>query len=166
MDIVLIVIAIGLLLAGMAGSLFPVLPGPVLAWLALLLVQFTGGAHFSVLFLLAMAVLALAGSFLDDILPHLGARKLGGSRQAVIGSILGMIAGTVAGFLLGVLLAPFGMIAGTLLGAYAGEYSQSRDSGKAIRVALGVSAGFVLAAVLRFAICLTFAIFFVAKVFF
>lgn len=166
LDIFLIVIGFGLLVAGMAGSLFPVLPGPVFAWLALVLVQFTGGNHFPWLFIVAMAGLALVGSFLDDLLPHVGARKFGGSRRAVIGSILGMIVGSIVGMFLGILLAPFGMVAGTLLGAYAGEYSLSKESAKATKVAFGVFAGFVLAVVLRFAICLIFAIFFVAKVFF
>jgi uncharacterized protein YqgC (DUF456 family) len=166
LDIILILIGIGLLTVGMAGAVFPVLPGPFFAWLALLLVQCTGYPHFSWLFLLAMAVVALIGSFLDDVLPHFGARRFGGSRRAVAGSIVGMIAGTIAGIFLGFFLAPIGLIAGTLLGAFLGEYSVSSHSGKACKVAVGVFAGFALAVVLRFAICLAFAILFIGKVFY
>ncbi len=165
LDIILIIIGFGLLLLGLAGSLFPVLPGPLFGWLALVLLHLTNRPHFSFFFLLAMAGLALAGSFVDDILPHWCARRAGGSRQAVVGSVIGMVGGTFLGLFLGFFLAPLGMIAGTLAGAYAGEYSVSRDQAKAINVALGVMAGFALAVMIRFAICFAFAILFVIKLF-
>jgi uncharacterized protein YqgC (DUF456 family) len=166
LEIILILLGMVLLMLGLAGSVFPVLPGPLLGWLALVLVQCTDRPHFSFLFLLALAALALAGSFVDDILPHVGARYAGGSRQAVFGSILGMIAGMLAGLVFGVFLTPVCMLAGTLFGAYAGEYPVSRNSAKAVKVALGVFAGFALAMTIRFAICLAFAILFVVRVFF
>lgn len=66
----------------------------------------------------------------------LGARKVGASRQAVVGAAIGTVLGILAG-LLGVLLFPF-------VGAVAGEYLGRRDHRGAAQVSLATGLGLLL----------------------
>ncbi|NCP06752.1 MAG: DUF456 domain-containing protein, partial [Flavobacteriales bacterium] len=47
MDIILVIISALFMVLGLLGSLLPVLPGPPLSWLGLLLLQFTKAVQMS-----------------------------------------------------------------------------------------------------------------------
>lgn len=136
MSIFLAVAAILLGIAGLLGSVVPVLPGPPLSWIGLLLISFTKYADFSIWFLAIWLVVVVAVTLADNFLPLWMTRKYGGSRPATIGTFAGMVAG--------IFFAPWGMIVGPFIGAFVGELVGNRSEGHvALRVATGAFAAFI-----------------------
>jgi len=123
MEIVLIVLAFLFLLAGLFGSIIPVLPGPPLSYIGLLLLQWSGYGSFSPVFLWVWAAITAAVTVMDYILPALVTKKFGGSRAAVFGSVLGLIVGIF-------FFPPLGLLIGPFLGALAGELINNRIKAK------------------------------------
>lgn len=137
MDIVLVILAFLLLLAGFLGSVIPVLPGPPLSYIGLLLLQWSGYGGFSPAFLWLWAGITVAVTVADNFLPALMTRRFGGSRAATVGSLLGVVAGMF-------LFPPVGLILGPFLGALIGELiHDSADGTKALKVALGSFVAFI-----------------------
>ena len=137
MDTVLLIIACLLLLAGLAGSILPVLPGPPLGYVGLLLLKLSGYADFSSRFFIVWAIVVVAVTLLDYFLPAWMTRIFGGSRAATIGSSIGLVVGIF-------LLPPLGMILFPFVGALVGELiADSENIGKAVRVAFGSFSAFI-----------------------
>ncbi len=137
LSIILCILAGILLLLGFLGTFVPVLPGAPLAWGGLLLAYFSAYNEISILCLIITAVVAVAVSVLDNILPVYMTNRTGGSKAATIGSTIGLI----AGFFLG----PAGIIAGPFLGALAGELIHSDGNFAAsLKSAWGAFLGFLL----------------------
>ena len=136
-----------LILAGLAGTILPALPGTalVLAGIALgaWIDDFTrvGG-----LTLTLVAVLAALAWVLDYVAGLMGAKRVGASTEALIGAALGTVVGLFMG-LVGVLFMP-------LVGAAVGEYIARRDHGQALKVGtatwLGMMLGMIAKVVLAF----------------
>ena len=146
MDYFLLALAIIVLLLGIVGCLLPVLPGPPLSFVAVLLVHFTRFADFSGRALFFMGALALIVQVLDYIVPVWGTKKFGGSKYGTWGSILGLIAGIIVLPALGIVLGPFGLLGilgGPFVGALIGELIAGKDSDKAMRAAFGSFIGFL-----------------------
>ena len=142
MEIVWVILAFALLIAGLLGVVVPVLPGPPLSYIGLLLLHWSGyfepGKGFSTVFLWVWAGITAAVTVMDYLLPSLLARWFGGSRAAAAGSILGLLAGIF-------IYPPWGMLAGSFLGALAGELIHNRTSGKkAFKVAMGAFLAFIV----------------------
>lgn len=137
LSIILCILAGILLLLGFLGTFVPVLPGAPLAWGGLLLAYFSAYNEISILCLIITAVVAVAVSVLDNILPVYMTNRTGGSKAATIGSTIGLI----AGFFLG----PAGIIAGPFLGALAGELIHSGGNfATSLKSAWGAFLGFLL----------------------
>jgi len=136
-EIIVTILAFLCLIVGLIGSVVPVLPGPPLSYVGLLLLQWSGYGGFSSGFLWLWAAITVVVSIIDYFLPVLMTQQFGGSRSATIGSILGLIVGLF-------FIPPIGMIIGPFLGALAGEIIHNRtDSAKAFRVALGAFLAFI-----------------------
>jgi uncharacterized protein YqgC (DUF456 family) len=141
-DVALWVLSIGLILIGLAGAVLPVLPGAALvlsgavvgAWIDDF--QRVGGWTLGVL-----VALALLSWVLDYVAGVLGAKKVGASKQALLGAAVGTVAGLFLGFV-GVLVLPF-------VGAAVGEYMARRDHRAAARVGMATGIGLVLALVAK-----------------
>jgi uncharacterized protein YqgC (DUF456 family) len=137
MDIVLVILAFLFLAAGLLGAVVPVIPGPPLSYIGLLLLQWSGYGGFSFNFLLIWVTITVAVTIMDNVLPALLTKKFGGSRFAVIGSILGLVIGMI-------FFPPIGLIVGPFLGAFVGELIHSRSEKiKALKVALGAFLAFI-----------------------
>lgn len=146
MDILLACLAALLLLLGFFGSVLPVLPGPPLSWIALLLLHFSSLAQFSGTFLLVSFTVMAAVTILDYFIPIWGTKRFGGTRSGVIGSTIGLV--------LGLFFMPVGIIAGPFLGALVGELLHAPDQGKrALRSAIGSFIGFLLGTGFKLAFC-------------
>ena len=140
MDIFLIILAFVFFIVGLLGAVVPVLPGPPLSFIGLLVLQWSGRAGFTLTFLVIWAAITVAVTVMDYILPSLLAKKFGGSRSAAIGSFVGLLAGLF-------FFPPWGFIAGSFLGAFIGELiHNSRDGVKALKAALGAFAAFIAGA--------------------
>ena len=136
-EIILAIFAFLFLLAGLAGSVVPILPGPPFSYMGLLLLQWSEYGGFTSGFLWLWAAITVFVIATDYFLPALMTRRFGGSRLATIGSILGLLTGLF-------FFPPFGLIIGPFLGALAGELIHNRTvSAKAFRVALGAFLAFV-----------------------
>lgn len=136
MDIVLIILAILFLLVGLAGCILPVLPGPPLAYVGLLLLHLTSKHQFTTEFLVIWAIVAIAVTILDNVIPVLGTKKYGGSKKAIWGSMIGLLIGLF-------LFPPFGIIIGPFLGAVVGELLEGKETKDAIRSGFGAFMGFL-----------------------
>ena len=66
------------MLLGIAGCLVPVLPGPPLSYLGLVLVHFTRFADVSHRLFIILGVIAIVVTLLDYIVPVWGTRHFGG----------------------------------------------------------------------------------------
>jgi len=144
MEIFLVVLAFLFLLIGLLGSVVPVLPGPPISFVGLLVLQWSGYGNFSTEFLLVWAAITAAVTIIDYILPAWMTKKFGGSRAAVIGSVVGLIVGLL-------FFPPLGLLVGSFLGAFAGELLNQRihaghssDTAKALKVALGAFLAFIV----------------------
>ena len=136
MEILLVIFAFLLLLAGLIGAIIPVLPGPPLSYAGLLLLQWSGFGGFTSGFLWLWAAITVAVTIGDYFLPAILTKRLGGSRLATVGSIIGLLTGLF-------FFPPAGLIIGPFIGALAGELIHNRtDSAKAIRVAFGAFIAF------------------------
>ena len=136
-----------LILAGLAGTVLPALPGTALVLAGIVLGawidDFTRVSGTTVGVIAALAVLAWG---LDYAAGLMGARRAGASRQALIGAALGTVAGLFLG-LVGVLFMP-------LVGAAIGEYIAQKDQRRAVKVGvatwLGIMVGLIAKVVLAF----------------
>jgi uncharacterized protein YqgC (DUF456 family) len=138
MEIILVIVAFALMVVGILGSFIPVLPGPPLSYIGLLIMQRSGLADFSSAFLWAWAGITVTVTVMDYFLPSLMTRQFGGSRAAAIGSFLGLLIGIV-------FFSPWGIIVGPFLGAFAGELLHNRANGaRAFKVALGAFLAFIV----------------------
>lgn len=153
MELFLAFIAILLLIIGLIGCFIPVLPGPPIAYLALLLAQLGPKVPFSFKFMLVMGLLVAAVTLLDYMIPALGAKKWGGSRYGVIGALAGVL---VSFFV----FPPFGILVFPLLGAILGEYLKGSGSDKAFKAGFGTLIGLLMGTMLKFSITLIIAYYF------
>lgn len=141
------ILSIVLIVAGLAGTVLPALPGTALVLAGIVLGawidDFTrvGWGALSI-----VAVMAVLSWVLEYVAGLLGAKKAGASRQAIVGAAIGTVAGIFLG-LVGVLFLP-------LVGAAAGEYLAQRDERRAVHVGmatwLGLMAGLLAKVVLAF----------------
>jgi hypothetical protein len=143
MDIFLIIVGALLILAGIVGSVLPVMPGLPLSWAGLLLLKFTETAvdELSWTRIIWTGVVVLIITILESALPVLGTRKFGGSKRVVMGASIGLL----GGFFLG----PLGIVLGPFLGALIGGLIDGNPFNQSTRQAMGAFIGFFAGLVLK-----------------
>ena len=139
-------------MTGIIGSFIPVIPGPPLSWLGLLLLYNTEQVSFDPWFIVVTGAIALLATLLDYYLPVAGTKKYGGSKRGVWGAIIGLF---VAVFF--PILGPFGILIWPFLGAFLGELSQQKSQKNALRAAWGSFLGFLAGTLIKFGISLVYA---------
>src|SRR5690554_5774386 len=101
------VVAVGLIVVGLVGTVVPVLPGVPIAFVGMLLAawvtdfQTVGWGIISVL-----AVLTVLSVLIDFLASAFGAKRLGASSRAFWGATFGALAGMFFG-LVGIIVGPF-----------------------------------------------------------
>ena len=75
MDLLLFVMGLLLVLVGLAGAFLPVVPGPPLSWVGLLLLYLTDAVPMDSAFLVITALGAAAVFAADMVLPAWGTKK-------------------------------------------------------------------------------------------
>ena len=137
MDVFLILTGGVMILAGIAGSVLPVLPGPLTGRFGLLLLHLTKMVPMNYYTLGITFIVALAIFVLDYFIPAIGAKKFGGSKKGATGATIGLLIGLVAPI-------PFGFVIGAFAGAFIGELMHQHDDLKrAFRSAMGSFLGFL-----------------------
>ena len=111
MDIILVLLGFLCLIIGILGSFMPVLPGPPISWVGLLLLHVTTVVPMDYPYLGVTLGIAILMFVLDYIIPAVGTKKFGGSKYGVIGTTIGLIVGIIAPI-------PFGIIIGPFAGTY------------------------------------------------
>ncbi|MDB4291871.1 DUF456 domain-containing protein [Maribacter sp.] len=156
MDIALLIIGLLLIFVGILGSFLPVLPGPPIGWVGLLLLHLTKAVPDDWTFLGITAVVALLVFAMDYIIPAIGTKKFGGSKYGMIGTTVGLIVGLLAPI-------PGGIIIGPFVGAFIGELINNADKKSAAKAAFGSFLGFLTGTFLKFVTAIIFAGLFIGK---
>lgn len=141
METIIIILGAILIIAGLLGSFLPVLPGPPISYVGMLLLQLTSTPPFSIKFLIIWALVVIAIMILDNVVPAWGARKYGGTPYGVWGSIVGLVAGFF--------FPPLGIIVGPIAGAFLGEMIGGKTSDQAMRSAWGSFVGFLAGTIVK-----------------
>jgi uncharacterized protein YqgC (DUF456 family) len=136
-----------LVVLGFVGSFLPVLPGPPLTFMGLLLLALV--RHFASpltgTLVIFMGMSTMAVLILDQVIPLLGARRYGASKWGIWGSIAGMVVGCF--------FSPFAVLFGAFFGAVVAEWLVHRQKGRAFRAGWGVFVGTLFGVVLKLGIC-------------
>lgn len=154
MDIVLVIIGFICCIVGIFGSFLPVLPGPIVSWIGLLLLYLTNYVKINYWVLGITLFLTLLISVLDYVIPAKGTKKFGGSKYGVYGTNIGL--------LIGLFFPPIGFIIGLFVGAFIGELIyNSKDKKAALKAAFGAFLGFIASSFIQMMLCLSFTVLFV-----
>ena len=134
-----------LIVAGIAGTVLPALPGTlfVLAGIVLgaWLEDFNRVKPWVVAIIAVLAVIAWVSDYVATVL---GAKKAGASTLALVGAALGTVVGIFMG-LIGVLFMPF-------VGAVIGEFIAQRNARQAAKVGLATWLGLLVGTVVKLAL--------------
>jgi uncharacterized protein len=132
-----VVLAVVLVVVGLAGIVLPGLPGTVLIFAGLWLAAWADGfAHVGAVTLVVLALLTAATYLVDLAMMALGMQRLGASRRAMAGAAIGMA--------VGVLFGVPGLIVGPFAGAVLGELTMHRDVARAGRAGAAAWIGVVV----------------------
>lgn len=154
MDTILVILGFICVITGVFGSFLPVLPGPGLSWVGLLLLYLTQAVPNNYWILGITLLLTLGILILDYIIPAKGTKKFGGSSYGVWGTNIGL--------LIGLFFPPIGFIIGAFLGAFLGELIYDRKNHKrALKAATGSFLGFLVSSFMKFIVCLLYLALFV-----
>lgn len=168
MDYIWIIVGVVLVLIGILGAIIPGIPGPIISFFALLILQLKEDAPFDESFLIIHGLIATAVTVLDYIVPVLGTKKFGGSKLGVRGSIVGLIAAIFVLPFLGIVIGPLGLIGillGPFVGAYIGETLANKDNETAFRSAIGSFIGFVAGTLMKLVYSIIVGYYFFAALF-
>lgn len=128
---------IALFVIGMAGAVFPILPGVLAVYAAFFVYGgFFGFGVFGPWFWFIQTTNVLAIFIADYAVSALGVKKFGGSRASVIGSTIGLIVGPFV-------IPAVGLLAGPFLGAMIGELLVGSTLEQAAKVGVGSVVGFL-----------------------
>lgn len=135
-------VAVVLVIVGLAGVVLPAVPGTVLIFAGLWLAAW--GDHFtrvSAGTIVALGIVAAATYGVDMAMMALGMKRLGTSRRAMAGAAIGMTAGLFFGL-------P-GLIVGPFAGAVLGELTAHGDLNRAGRAGIAAWIGFAIGTVVK-----------------
>jgi uncharacterized protein YqgC (DUF456 family) len=137
-----VIVAVLLVVIGVAGTILPMLPGVPLVFAGLLLAAWSGDfAKVSILTMVIIGVIAVLAWVVDFVASMVTAKKAGASKYALWGAGIGALLGIFGGI-------P-GLIIGPAIGAIIGELIAHKDSTRATTVGLAAGLGFVLALAIK-----------------
>lgn len=145
------------LLIGLIGAVIPVIPGPFISFVAVVLLYATSDLNITTKMLWILGVFMLISTIGDYVLQILGVKKLGGGKKAIRGTIIGTV--------IGLFLPPFGIIIGAFIGAFIGAKSESDNFSQALKIAFGAFIGFVLGTLVKLAYSI-YVIYYIIKLLF
>jgi len=149
------ILVVVLFAVGMAGTIYPILPGAVAIYAAYfvygLCISFE---PFGVWFWSIQTAIVIVLFIADYVVSAWGVKKYGGSRASIIGSTIGIIIGPFVIPVAGLLLGP-------LLGAMIGEMMTGSDMNRAIKVGFGSLVGLFTSTLVKIVLQLAMIIIFI-----
>jgi len=145
MNATLWVVAVALILIGVAGTILPAIPGVTLVFLGMLLAAWIDHfARIPVWLVVIFGVLTAISWVVDYFAAAAGAKRAGASKLAIAGAFIGTLLGIFTG-LWGLLFMP-------LVGAAVGEFIAQRDVLRAGRVGIATWLGLLVGTAVKVAI--------------
>jgi uncharacterized protein YqgC (DUF456 family) len=154
-DYILLIFGILLMILGIIGCLVPVLPGPPLSFLGLILLHLSRFGQFTNPTLIIFCAIAVVVTILDYIVPVWGTKRFGGSKYGTRGATVGLV--------IGLFLGPLGIILGPLFGAFVGEMIFKDDIKYAFKAGFGSLIGFLTGIGLKLAASFVMTFYFVKE---
>ena len=145
-----------LMILGIIGCVLPVIPGPPLSFVGLLLLHFSNYAEFSFEFLLVMGAIAVIVTIMDYIVPVWGTKKFGGSKWGMWGAAIGLVLGLI-------FFPPLGIIIGPFAGAVIGEALTGKDAANSFKAGLGSLLGLMIGIGLKLAASVAMTYYFIKE---
>jgi uncharacterized protein len=145
MSVLLWILAVALIVVGVAGTVLPALPGVILVFAGIVLAAWIDGfARIPVWLVVVFGLLTALAWAVDYFAAAAGAKKAGASRLALVGALIGTLAGIVTGL--------WGLVFMPLVGAALGEYIAQRDLRRAGKVGVATWLGLLLGTAAKVAI--------------
>lgn len=143
MNIIWIVVAVLLLIAGAIGTIAPVIPGLPLSWGGLFILKLLPSTQDGISWttIIILAIITIVITILDNVLPIWGTKKMGGNKQVVWGATIGL--------LIGFFLGPWGIIFGPFIGAFLGAMITGNRLKNATKQASGAFGGYLVGLLLK-----------------
>jgi len=143
--VLLWILAVVLVLVGVAGLLLPAIPGPPVLFLGLVAAAWAEDFQYVGWWMLAvLGLMTLLAYGVDFAATAFGARRFGASPRAAVGAAIGTLVGLFFG-LAGILLGPF-------LGAVVAELSVCKPLHEAGRAGIGATIGLAIGAAVKMAL--------------
>ncbi|HQR22338.1 MAG TPA: DUF456 domain-containing protein [Burkholderiaceae bacterium] len=148
MTIALWIAAVLLIVVGVAGTVLPALPGIPMIFGGVLLAAWIDDFRRIPLWVIGvLAVIAIVGIAVDYVAAALSARRVGASKQGVVGAVVGTIAGIFTGL--------WGLVFMPLVGAAVGEFIAHRDALRAGKVGIATWFGLLVGTAVKIAVAFT-----------
>lgn len=145
LEIVLYLLAAALIVAGLAGTILPALPGiPMIFGGIWLVAAVDDYRHLGTGWLVVIGALGALGVVVDLVASTLGAKRVGASKLALWGAALGTLVGMFLG-IAGLLLGPF-------VGAVLGELASGTSVLRSAHVGLGTWLGLLFGTLVKLVI--------------
>lgn len=131
-----------LMALGLAGAFLPVVPGIPLIFGGIWLIAGTDHyQHLGRWWLLGIAAVGAVGITVDLLAGALGAKRVGASKQAVLGALIGTIVGMLFGL-------P-GLLLGSFFGAVLGELAAGESVQRSTSVGVGTWLGLIFGTIMK-----------------
>lgn len=150
MEYVLLLVGLVCMITGIIGSFLPVLPGPPISWLGILLLYLSPNMEINYWVLGITFCIAIGIAVLDYTIPAKGTKRFGGSKYGIWGTNIGLVIGLIAPI-------PFGFLIGPFVGALIGELLfDKKDHNRALKAATGSLIGFLASTFMKFVVCMIY----------
>jgi len=166
MTIFLIILGFILLIIWIIWSILPILPWPLLVYISLILLQLTPSHPFSTTFLIILALIIVALTVLDYIIPTRWTKKFWWSKRGNRWSTVWLIIAIIILPILWITIGPFWLIwliGWPFIGAYIWEILYGKRHHKAFQSAIGSFIGFVTWTLLKLAFSIVMAVYFIKE---
>ena len=132
------------MIIGIIGDIVPGIPGVPVSFLALVVAQFSKYVEFGWLFFTIWALVTIAVTVMDYVIPAWGAKRYGGTKYGMWGSTIGVFVGLFLTF-----IGPWVVILGPFLGAFIGELIGGKEGKDALKAGWGSFIGLLCGTLIK-----------------
>ena len=145
LEIILLVIAWLCIVAGIIGCVVPAMPGVPLAYIGLIIAQFSDCVDFAWYTLVIWGFVTIGALLIDYVVPAWGAKQFGGTKWGMWGSTLGLLVGLFFGV--------WGVIIGPFVGAVVFELLGGKKVWESFKAGWGTFVGLLFSTIVKLICC-------------